>query len=57
MSTLAEATKTADNATRHAARDPGPMVTPRRYTASRVFKRPAPPVSLHVPRVRSRSPP
>ena len=57
MSTLAEATKTADNVTPHAARDAGPMVTPRRYTASRVFKRPAPPVPLHVPRVRSRSPP
>jgi hypothetical protein len=57
VSTLAEATKTADNITPHAARDPGPMVTPRRYTASRVFKRPAPPLLLQVPRVRSRSPP
>ena len=57
MSTLAKATKAACNVTPHAARDAGPMVTPRRYTASRVFKRPAPPVPLHVPRVRSRSPP
>jgi hypothetical protein len=57
VSTLAKATKAADNVTPHAARDAGPMVTPRRNTASRVFKRPAPPVPLHVPRVRSRSPP